>query len=140
MGRLPGGRLRSLAAVALVAGAGLAGGAVIPASSEPPKPILGTSGADVLSGTRRADRIDGRPGADRISGRGGADVLIGGPGYDRIAGGRGRDVIRARDRHLDVIDCGPGRDTAYVDRVEDGVYDCERLVPPGSARRKALPR
>ena len=121
----------ALLAVALLAGA------AIPAASKSPKPLVGTSGPDVLVGTSRADRINGRGGADRIAGRGGADVLIGGAGHDVIAGGPGRDVIRARDRRLDTIDCGAGRDVAFVDRAEDGVYDCERLVMPTPAQRRA---
>jgi hypothetical protein len=35
-------------------------------------------------------------------------------------------VLRARDNQRDVVDCGPGRDTAYVDRL-DRVSGCERV-------------
>ena len=74
------------------------------------------------------------------------DVLIGGRGRDTLNPGRGRDgvnmrdgvelaapgrdVIRARDGAADQISCGAGRDRAFVDEVEDGVYDCEELIEP----------
>ena len=47
--------------------------------------------------------------------------------------GGGDEVIRARDGIADGINCGRGDDVAYVDRVEDGVYDCERVVTPDGA-------
>ena len=50
-------------------------------------------------------------------------------------GSSGRDVIKARDGTPDVINCGPGKDVAYVDRVEDGVFDCERVLVPTSAQK-----
>jgi Ca2+-binding RTX toxin-like protein len=90
----------------------------------------GTNGPDRLIGTNHADTLKGRGGADVIKGRGGADTLNGGRGFDRIDGGTGGDRIRARDHGLDSIDCGPGKDTAIVDRAEDGVYDCKRVVVP----------
>jgi Ca2+-binding RTX toxin-like protein len=80
--------------------------------------------------------VNGGPGSDRISGGDGRDVLLGGPGNDVIRAGRdadvvlagpGRDVVFARDRHRDRIDCGGGRDTAKVDRV-DVVRNCERVL------------
>ena len=97
--------------------------------------IAGRGGADVIFGGGGADKIRGGKGADRLmSGRGGA-TMIGGKGRDefnmkggRQIGGGGRDVIRARDGSPDEINCGPGhRDVAYVDPVEDGIYDCERV-------------
>ena len=52
------------------------------------------------------------------------------PTYDVINGTPGDDVIHARDGGPDTIDCAAGNDTAYVDRSEDGVYDCESVVTP----------
>jgi Ca2+-binding RTX toxin-like protein len=101
--------------------------------------IVGTNGPDRLIGTNHHDKIDGRGGADLIAGAGGKDVLMGGPGRDKIFGGKkfdhilggvGSDTIMARDNRPDTIECGPGRDVARVDRVEDGVYDCEELRIP----------
>jgi Ca2+-binding RTX toxin-like protein len=106
----------------------------------------GGGGRDRLVGTSKPDRIDGGGAADVLRGRDGDDRLIGGKGRDRIWGGAGRDefntkaglpvasggrdVIRARDRGPDEINCGAGRDRAYVDVVEDGVYDCEEVIEP----------
>jgi RTX calcium-binding nonapeptide repeat (4 copies) len=109
----------------------LVGGAVVLAGG------TGSNGPDRLVGTRHADTLEGRGGADVILGRGGGDTLVGGRGFDRIDGGRGTDRIKARDRGLDAIDCGPGRDVAIVDRAEDGVYDCERVVTPKTFQKGA---
>jgi Ca2+-binding RTX toxin-like protein len=101
--------------------------------------MVGTNGPDRLIGTNHHDTIDGRGGADLIAGAGGKDLLMGGPGrdkvfggkkFDHILGGGGSDTIRARDHRPDTIECGPGRDVARVDRIEDGVYDCEQLRIP----------
>jgi Ca2+-binding RTX toxin-like protein len=59
-----------------------------------------------------------------------ANTINGGSGYDVIKGTAGNDVIQARDNGPDTIDCGAGNDTVYVDRSEDGVYDCENVVTP----------
>ena len=140
-------------AMAVILGIALAGGGVVVLAGSGPsgvvKPggrtIVGTNGPDKLIGTNRPDSIDGRGGADLLRGRGGNDVLRGGTGrdtvvggkkFDRINAGRGRDTIRARDRKPDTIECGPGRDLAIVDRIEDGVYDCEQLhIPKPSQAR-----
>ena len=81
----------------------------------------------LLSGGPGNDRISGGPGNDRISGGPGNDRISGGPGNDFISGGPGNDTIHARDGHRDVVDCGPGRDVAFVDPV-DLVRGCERVV------------
>ena len=59
-----------------------------------------------------------------------AKTVNGGPGYEVINGTAGNDVIHARDEGPDTIDCGAGNDTVYVDRSEDGVFDCETVVTP----------
>jgi Ca2+-binding RTX toxin-like protein len=59
-----------------------------------------------------------------------AKTINGGPSYDVINGTTGNDVIQARDNGPDTIDCGPGNDTVYVDRAEDGVYNCESVITP----------
>jgi Ca2+-binding RTX toxin-like protein len=105
--------------------------------------IEGRRGSDVLAGGPGFDRIKGGAGADRISGGPGGAAMVGGPGRDEFnavdgkpVGGQGRDVIRARDGQPDVINCGPGRDIAYVDRVEEGVFGCERIVQPGTGQKR----
>jgi hypothetical protein len=106
----------------------------------------GGPGPDRLVGTKKADVLDGKGGADTLLGKKGADRLIGGPGADTIVGGKGRDqinskkgvlvdsagndLIKARDGTADVINCGAGDDKAIVDRVEDGVFDCEKVKEP----------
>jgi Ca2+-binding RTX toxin-like protein len=77
-----------------------------------------------------ADRLVGTKGADVLRGHRGADVLLGRGGFDRFAGGPGPDRIVARDGGPDEINCGPGRDIAMVDDVEDGVVSCERVSGP----------
>jgi Ca2+-binding RTX toxin-like protein len=59
-----------------------------------------------------------------------AKTINGGPGYDVIKGTAASDLIRARDDGPDTIECGAGNDTVYVDRSEDGVYDCETVITP----------
>jgi Ca2+-binding RTX toxin-like protein len=112
-----------------------------------PDTIRGRGGEDKLVGRARGDRLSGGRGFDTIRGGHGADFLHGGPDGGNLVGGPGRDrfnmtpdgaqlrgggdeVIRARDGRPDAINCGHGDDVAYVDRVEDGVYDCERVVTP----------
>ena len=91
-----------------------------------PSVIFGRGGDDLL--------ISGFAGARRIVGGSGNDRIQGGGGYfspaQRIEGGSGNDRIRARDAgkgFRDVILCGPGRDTAIVDR-RDSVSSCERVL------------
>lgn len=87
--------------------------------------IEGTSGPDVLRGTAGADVICGFGGDDTIRAGAGADVVIGGDGDDRIDGGRGADrlfgaygddALLGRDGSVDVLDGGPGRDSARADK------------------------
>jgi hypothetical protein len=59
-----------------------------------------------------------------------AKTINGTASYDAINGTAGNDVIQARDTGPDTIDCGAGIDTVYVDRSEDGVYNCETVIAP----------
>ena len=129
----------ALLAVAAIASIGQASGAF---TSSQARPIAGTDRAETLIGTPGPDTIRGGHGADFLHGGPDGAVLVGGPGRDRFnmtpegaqLRGGGDEVIRARDGRPDAINCGDGDDVAYVDRVEDGIYDCERVVPPpGSA-------
>jgi serralysin len=108
--------------------------------------IKGKKGRDRLSGNAGDDTLVGGKGRDKLRAGPGKDILWGGPGNDRMVGGPGEnqlnmrdgveqgspgnDVINARNGQSDEIDCGDGDDTAYVDRAEDGVYGCERVVTP----------
>ncbi len=108
--------------------------------------IKGKKGRDRLFGNGGDDTLEGGKGKDKLKGGPGKDVLSGGPGNDRMVGGAGEnqfnmangveqgspgnDVINARNGQADEIDCGAGDDTVYVDRVEDGVYGCEKVMTP----------
>jgi Ca2+-binding RTX toxin-like protein len=89
--------------------------------------LVGTAGADLLYGRGGNDTLLGGRGNDVLFGGAGRDVLDGGPGLDRLYGGPGNDVLKARDGQRDVVDCGPGRDVAYVDR-RDRTSGCERVL------------
>jgi Ca2+-binding RTX toxin-like protein len=75
-------------------------------------------------GSPGADRLEGTAGPNTIDAGAGADVLVGGGGEDNLFGGDGDDRIEARDGITDAIDCGPGADTAVVDRA-DSMVGCE---------------
>jgi len=89
--------------------------------------VRGTGKKDKLRGTPGDDCLQGRGGPDKVSGLAGNDALRGGRGRDRLRGGEGRDVIRAARGSRDRIDCGPGRDTAYVDASKDRWRHCEKV-------------
>ena len=88
--------------------------------------LNGDNGPNRIVGTVGGDRIKGAGGADRLLGGDGNDCIDGGPGADRISGGKGNDKINARDGVADVVDCGPGSDTARVDKI-DKVRNCETV-------------
>jgi N-acetylglucosamine-6-sulfatase len=106
--------------------------------------IAGTAAANRLRGTIYYDTLCANAGADRIEARSGNDVLYGGHGddllygegghdriypglgLDRAYGGIGRDVIHAADGRRDVIGCGTGIDTVYVN-PGDVVSGCEAI-------------
>jgi Ca2+-binding RTX toxin-like protein len=101
--------------------------ATVVATASKPHIIVGTGHADVLRGSAENDVIRALGGNDTIFGLGGNDVLIGGTGHDDIHGGSGNDVIYARDGERDKIDCGSGRDVAYIDRFDVAAPNCERV-------------
>jgi hypothetical protein len=88
--------------------------------------IEGMGGEDCISGGSGADRIHGGGGQDEIHGGSANDRIFGGGKHDRIYGGAGDDVISTRDDTRDLIDCGGGADTAYVDS-HDRTTNCETV-------------
>lgn len=108
--------------------------------------LRGRGGNDKLRGGSGDDELKGAKGRDRMIAGGGDDVLIGGKGRDTLNPGKGvdgvnmidgvelpspgPDVIRARDGAADQISCGDGKDKAFVDVEEEGVYDCETVIEP----------
>ena len=95
--------------------------------------LAGGSSNDLVDGDGGSDRVSGNRGNDVVQGGYGDDGLFGGWGSDRVYGGRGDDVLHALapDGELDLLDCGPGRDTAIVLRSEvphTRLVDCERVI------------
>jgi len=91
--------------------------------------LYGGGGDDVLVGGSGPDYIDGGSGADGLRGGPGDDTLFGGPGTDTFFGEGGRDEIDAIDRKGEVLDCGPGKDLARMDLVDDD-SNCEAFRFP----------
>jgi Tol biopolymer transport system component len=95
--------------------------------------VDGRAGDDTLSARGAphiGDELDGGDGNDVLRGGSWPDRLNGGPGRDVLNGGGGRDTIDARDGEADLVDCGAGIDTAYVDRL-DVVTRCEHVFRSG---------
>jgi hypothetical protein len=93
-----------------------------PPTAPAPKPV---AHGKTITGTAKADRLVGTPYNDVLYGRGGNDTLLGGKGLDKLFGGTGNDLIRGQDRQKDTIDCGPGRDTVYADKIDKVAKNCE---------------
>jgi len=113
--------------------------------------FVGTPRSDTIYGTNGGDAIYGKGGDDSLHGRAGNDIIYGGKGNDMIKGGDGNDVeyggegndtmwvgrgadaeyggpgddvlhAIADDNQLDVVDCGPGHDVAWLNVAEKGKY------------------
>jgi RTX calcium-binding nonapeptide repeat (4 copies)/WD40-like Beta Propeller Repeat len=80
---------------------------------------------DIASGSGN-DVVQGGPGRDRIRTGAGWDLVSLGPGNDRVATGRSRDFVDAADGERDLVDCGPGRDSAWADPF-DRLVSCESV-------------
>jgi Tol biopolymer transport system component len=96
--------------------------------------LIGGTGNDQLYGGWGNDRLVGGSGDDAMYGGVGRDRLIGGPGSNIYRAGPGRDSINAANGTEDLVDCGSGRDTARVDRI-DFVKGCEHVRRIGKAKR-----
>jgi Tol biopolymer transport system component len=96
--------------------------------------LVGGTGKDQLYGGWGNDRLVGGSGDDALYGGVGRDRLVGGPGSNVYRGGPGKDSINSRNGVEDLVDCGAGRDTARVDRI-DFVKGCETVKRKGKARR-----
>ena len=89
--------------------------------------LFGRFGADRLLGGPGRDELEGGRGADLLDGGDGDDALNGGLEPDVVFGGPGADTVLARGGGTDYVDCGEGRDTAYVDS-KDRAVGCERVL------------
>src|SRR5829696_5505046 len=90
--------------------------------------LSGVALAEDIRGTFGPDDLEGTNQMDRIYGLGAKDTLRGRAGNDDCYGGRGaNDTILAADGQLDVVDCGLGTDTAYVDELDEVAENCEEV-------------
>jgi Ca2+-binding RTX toxin-like protein len=120
-----------------------------------PQVCAGTNSADTMGGDGQDNRIFGCGGDDVISGADGGDTIVGDgidlsvcpgggdTGADRIYGGPGNDLIAhgfavslgpllgltKADGHRDLIDCGPGDDTVFINVSVDNdvAINCEHV-------------
>jgi Ca2+-binding RTX toxin-like protein len=93
--------------------------------------IKGDAGNDHLYGRVGNDKLDGGSGNDELVGEEGNDELVGGNGVDTFDGGPGDDVIRAADDSADMVNCGDGNDTVYVEAdapTRDVLTGCETVI------------
>jgi Ca2+-binding RTX toxin-like protein len=65
--------------------------------------------------------------AGEFNGGDGNDLVEGTDSPDRLNGDKGHDVILAKDRAEDLLDCGPGLDLAKVDR-RDFLRNCNIII------------
>lgn len=103
---------------------------------------IGGGGDDYILGGRGQDSLYGSEGDDHIVGKQGNDVIAGNNGEDKISGGSRDDIIYAgQDQDpkgqtnetewpssRDVVDCGDGEDTIYVNSL-DSYKNCEKVNP-----------
>ncbi|MGH2907013.1 MAG: calcium-binding protein [Solirubrobacterales bacterium] len=113
----------------------------------------GGDGNDVLHGGWGDDTQHGGAGDDIIFAGVGVDESFGDDGNDKLwalarrdvsgrddtktdtlHGGNGDDTFRTRDGEADVIDCGEGNDTAYLD-FKDKILDATADKPNGSCEK-----
>ena len=88
--------------------------------------IKALAGDDRVTGGDGDDCLIGGAGEDRLRGGNGADKVRGGPGRRPPLGGKGDDTMNARGQGRDLVRCGPGDDTAKVDR-KDRTKGCENV-------------
>lgn len=101
--------------------------------------MSGTVGSDEINGGDGHDSMHGGSGNDNMDGGGGNgnDYMSGGSGPDNIDDGSGNDVlfqnnaINEPDGYMDVINCGPGKDFAFIIEGDGDIAanDCETINP-----------
>ena len=126
-----------LVMVAIFVAAGVALAATITGTGKD-ETLIGTAYADTIKAKGGADEVRGLGGPDLLYGNGGRDEVVGGYGQDKLYGGYGNDLLRSQDifsqsgAYRDVVDCGPGDDSARVDfrdRVKDNCEDVVYAIP-----------
>ncbi|MEA2480903.1 MAG: hypothetical protein QOJ07_2825, partial [Thermoleophilaceae bacterium] len=99
---------------------------------------MGSAGNDTITvGEFVNATVHGLGGNDSISlpgqgngslyGDAGNDKLKGSQGFDKFSGGPGNDSINARDKTVDSISCGTGRDSVKADKKDKVARDCEKV-------------
>lgn len=103
------------------------------------EPREGNDRIDASAYARRTklNILRGGLGADTIIGSRYPDAIDGGRGRDVLDGGEGRDTIDSSDRSPDQVDCGPGFDTAAIDK-HDSVTGCEKVRREGRKGKRRL--
>lgn len=71
--------------------------------------------------------VRGGEGDDQLYGGDAADTIDGGNGADIADGGRGDDRVVMRDRKTDSVVCGPGRDRARAEVLDELDITCEAV-------------
>jgi Ca2+-binding RTX toxin-like protein len=120
----PPGRGNTVRKMALLL-AVMAGVLVVASGVALAKTFVGTENGEKIVGTKFRDHINGLGGDDVLLGYAGPDKIRGGDENDQQYGGRGNDIIYSEGGFRDLVNCGRGTDTAYVD-AKDRVVDCER--------------
>jgi hypothetical protein len=95
--------------------------------------IMGGSGNDRLTGNTGGNYLSGGAGNDTLAGDDGNDILVGGAGVDAMFGNDGADALFALDGEIDVVDGGPGSDSAQTDPAEGAPVPGEDAVIPAPA-------
>jgi Ca2+-binding RTX toxin-like protein len=92
--------------------------------------IMGGSGNDLLTGNTGGNYLSGGAGNDTLVGDLGNDILVGGSGVDNMYGNDGADALFALDGEIDVVDGGPGSDSAQTDPAEGAPVPGEDAIIP----------
>jgi Ca2+-binding RTX toxin-like protein len=93
---------------------------------------IGTTESLLVNAAGGNDRIKGAAGLaalikSTLNGDDGNDRITGTDGEDRLGGGKGSDLINARDKAEDTVDCGAGLDLALVDK-RDFLRGCDLAI------------
>jgi hypothetical protein len=67
-------------------------------------------------------------GFELIAGSAKADRIVGTVGPNRVLSRAGNDHVNLRGGSHDAVDCGPGRDTAVLDRSDGAARHCETTI------------
>lgn len=91
--------------------------------------LRGSAEDDRLAGFNGGDGLYGGAGTDSLYGGAGGDEIYGGTGADDVLAGTGDDFVETKDGAVDLVGCGPGRDSASVDPIDRVSADCEAVYP-----------